>query len=547
MTVTSSRRLTAAPRSRVAPEHGALALLLLAAGLLLLLAGRHLTFFYDEWDFIVGRRGGSIDTYLDPHNGHLSLFPVAVYKLLFVTVGLRHYWPYRVVEIALHLLCGGLLYVLLRRRIGAWPALVPTALLLFMGSAFQDLLWPFQMGYLGSIAGGLGALALLELPASRRRDACACALLIWSVASSGVGIPFLFAAAVLLLARRERWSRLWVVAVPAILFLAWYVGWGAGERITSDAVLGAPQYVADAAAGATAGIAGLDDGTWGVPLLVALLAVLTLAWRAHRGDRPTPMLLAATGGALAFWVLTAVTRFESPDPAASRYLYIGAVFILIVAAEAKLGTGIDRAWLVVPLLLAAGAIVGNLSALRGGERAMRGVDDAVGASLGAVEVAAPVVSPAFQAAPGDLPGIAAGPYLAAVHSLGSPVLTVSQLEHAGGLAQTADQVLVLAERLAVKRTPPTVATTASGQGCRQLTRGSVRLQVSPGGSVSIKTEHGPGARLYVRRFSGAFQPRPLGTVPGASSATVAFPADRAPQRPWTVRLVSAAPLLACAT
>ncbi len=67
-------------------------------------AGRHLTFFYDEWAFILTRRGGGLGTYLDPHNGHLALFPVIVYKVLFATVGLRHYTPYRVVEIALHLL-----------------------------------------------------------------------------------------------------------------------------------------------------------------------------------------------------------------------------------------------------------------------------------------------------------------------------------------------------------------------------------------------------------------------------------------------------------
>jgi len=39
---------------------------------------------------------------------------------------------------------------------------VATAILLFMGTAYQDLLWPFQISYLGSVAGGLGALALLE-------------------------------------------------------------------------------------------------------------------------------------------------------------------------------------------------------------------------------------------------------------------------------------------------------------------------------------------------------------------------------------------------
>src|SRR5947207_5143984 len=111
-------------------------MLLFAAAVVLLYAGRHLTFFYDEWDYVLGRRGSSVAAYLDPHNGHLSLFPVVVYKILFAIVGLRHYTPYRVAAIAVHLTCGVMLYTLARRRISPWLALVPTTLLLFMGTAF---------------------------------------------------------------------------------------------------------------------------------------------------------------------------------------------------------------------------------------------------------------------------------------------------------------------------------------------------------------------------------------------------------------------------
>ncbi len=172
---------------RPSPATGVLLLLLLAAAAVLLYAGRHLTFFFDEWSWILGRRGGGSGTFLDPYNGHFSLFPIAVYKLLFATVALRHYTPYRVVGVALHLLCCVLLYILVRRRVGPWLALVPTALLLFMGTASQDLLWPFQIGFFSSVAGGLGALALIE---DGRSDVLACLLLVWSIVSSAIGIPF---------------------------------------------------------------------------------------------------------------------------------------------------------------------------------------------------------------------------------------------------------------------------------------------------------------------------------------------------------------------
>src|SRR5262249_35329407 len=165
-------------------------------------AGRHLTFFFDEWDFILGRRGSSLSTYLDPHNGHLSLFPVIFYKLFLQLFGLRHYWPYRAAVVVLDLISGWLLYVLAARRLGPGLALFPAALLLLLGSAYQDLLWPFQVGFLGSVASGLGALALLDRP-SRRADGFACALLVVSVGSSGIGIAFLAACFVMLIAQHS--------------------------------------------------------------------------------------------------------------------------------------------------------------------------------------------------------------------------------------------------------------------------------------------------------------------------------------------------------
>ncbi len=194
MAITESHPQARRADRHVHPASVVLGALLLVGGLLLVYAGRHLTFFYDEWTFVLTRRGSSLGTYLDPHNGHFVLVPVVIYKLLFALVGLRHYAPYRIIVVLLHLACCGLLYVLVRPRVGPWLALVPAALLLFMGSAWQILLWPFQMGYLASVAGGLAALVALER-SSRRRDIVAVVSLTIAVASSGVGIPFVAACA----------------------------------------------------------------------------------------------------------------------------------------------------------------------------------------------------------------------------------------------------------------------------------------------------------------------------------------------------------------
>lgn len=554
------------PDAQLEPNSRALALaalgaIMLAAALVLLYAGRHLTFFYDEWTFIQNRRGGGLHTYLDPHNGHLSLVPVLVYKALFKLVGLRRYTPYRVVGVAILLIGAYPLYVLARRRVGPWLALTPVILLLFMGTAFQDLLWPFQIGYLASIATGLGAMALVEVR-ERVRDGWVAALLVCSVASSGVGVCFLLACAAMLLAQREPWRRLWVSALPAALYVVWAVGWGTGDTTTSDAILGAPQYVANAIAGVAAGMAGLDDGTWGAPLAVGLFGVVVVAWWLRLRANPTPMLLAALIGGLSFWVLTAITRAGFDEPAASRYLYVGAVFVWLVLLEVGVGPRPRPAWLGLGALIAAAALLSNLHVLRAGERGLRAADTTVKAALAAVDVAAPVVSPAFVPAPTDAPQLTAGGYRAAARDLGSPAFTLAELERQPeSVRARADQVLIHAEDIAMLTAPgtstgaggPAVTGVVAGRvaaagSCARFEptsrSGYVDLSSRPGQALLVRPATGAKALIYVRRLAAGYDSGPLDYV-GQHAALIRFPADQAPSQAWGVRIGAQAPVSLC--
>lgn len=536
----------------------------LAAGVLLMVATRHLSFFFDEWNFILGRRGESVGTYLDPHNGHLSLFPIAVYKLLLALTGLRHYWPYLLVLTLLHLACGAILYVIARRRLGPWLAILPAALLLFLGAAYEDLLWPFQIGFLGSMAGGLGALALLD-PERRPSqgdttlvDVAAFVLLAWSLSSSGVGVAFLVAAAALLVAEWANWRRLWVVAVPAGLFVLWYLGWGTSEQTSGQALLGAPQYVADAASAASAAVIGLSV-RYGPPLLIASVAAVGARLRWRRVS-PGPLLVAAILGALAFWLLTAIARADESPPGSSRYLYIGATFILLVAVDAVGDVRLTMAPIAILGVLVLGAIVANVSLLRTAERGFRTVDVAVRASLGATQVAAPVVAPGFVPDPHGAPQITAGSYLSAVRAFGSPALTVAELQ--GGpesVSQAADAVLASAERVTAASpagTPPqgtlTIEMTKAGRLTRQgdcyrfVPAGAADVfdvVVNPGSGLQIGPQASGEVSVYLRRLAPAFAEPPLTKV--NRRVSVNFPPDAAPQLPWHVRLTSAEPFTAC--
>jgi hypothetical protein len=518
------------------PAPAVLAGLLLIAGVMLLYAGRHLTFFYDEWSFILQRRSGGLDTYLNPHNGHLVLFSAVVYKLLFALVGLRHYVAYQAVAVALHLMSCALLYVVARRRLGPWPALIPTTLLLFMGTAWQVLLWPFQIAYLASVAGGLVAVALLERR-ERRHDLWAAAALIWAVASSGVGLAFVVACGLLLLYRRDPLRRLWVVVLPLILFALWYLGWGTSEPITSDSVLRAPQYVATAAAGVSAGIAGLDV-TWGPALVVAFVGVFAVAWRRRGGGEPTPLVVAALGGVLTFWVLAALTRADSPDPTASRYLYVGAAFILIALIDAAVGIRVRGTWALLCALVLVGALVANLGALRQGERSLRSSDTAVRASLAVVELAAPVVSPAFLADSTDAPQLTAGGYFAAVRDLGSPALTLQELQRAPeAIRLRSDSVLAHAERLVL-----TAGKGSASISClrREPGRGSTvaELTAAPGSTIAVQAApRAPGPLVSARRLADEYGAAPVGQLAPGVTAALELPRDRAPSLPWRIRVL----------
>src|SRR3954453_22788958 len=154
-------RLAAVPPSRLAVW--ALAFLTLLALFLLYIKGSGMTFFYDEWGFVVLRHQNTVGVFLEPHNEHFSLVPVIVYKILFATAGLDHYAPYRIVALVLHLIVATLVFVWVRRRAGDVLALAAATLLLFLGAGFEDVLWPFQIGFLFALAAGLGGFLLLEL------------------------------------------------------------------------------------------------------------------------------------------------------------------------------------------------------------------------------------------------------------------------------------------------------------------------------------------------------------------------------------------------
>ena len=303
----------------------------------ILLLSRGYTFYFDEWDFIQNAPDWSWTSYLQPHNEHPVMLPRLIYAGLLSAFGLRTYMPYMLVLMALHAAGAVLLFELVRRRAGDLVGIACAALLLVLGAGWENLLWAFQIAFVGSVACGLGMLLALEGPSTPRRLAVAVGLLTASLLFSGIGLFFgVIAAARLLLDTPRRREVLWFAPV-GLAFAAWYLAFGHSGAATVPPPSAAnvfllPAYVGWGLAGGVAGIIGVT----GVPALAVLLlaaGAIGFAWWRHR---PDPLALGVVAGLVTFYVVTGLTRAQLGfDQAASgRYVYVGAVFWLILLADA---------------------------------------------------------------------------------------------------------------------------------------------------------------------------------------------------------------------
>jgi hypothetical protein len=541
--------MTAAARGWLR-ENAALVLLaaaLLLAAVQLLALASELTFFQDTWSFLMHRRDLTADAYLQPHNEHIVLIPVALEQLLLRLFGMGSATPEYVLLTAVLLATATLVFVYVRRPLGPWPALMAAVLMLFLGPAWQDLLWPFQVGLVGSVLFGIAMLLALERE-DRSGDAAACAFLALSVGLSSLGVAFAAGAAVDLLQKRRSRGlrRAYVVAIPALLYAAWYAGWGhaAESHLSLHNVLVSPAFVYE---GLTASLDSLlalstiaDEvvgrSKWAEVVLVGLVALLLYSqWR--RPGLP-PRLWPVLAAAATFWLLAAFNHFPGREAYSSRYLYVGAAFLLLIVANLLSGVRLGRR-----ALLAAGVVTVlvaafNLVPLREGGDFLREQAVLTRADLAALEIAAGRVPPAFALSEGVagtrfLGDVQAGEYLGAVEEHGSPAYAPSELATAPEPGRRQADV-VLANAL-----PVTTEFEVSGNGGAEI--GCIDVSEDEGQPLPLypgltAIELGPGGpgTIGLRRFAASF---PLVTegVPAGSTTLLRIPSDGV-RRPWRLRV-----------
>lgn len=327
----SARNSVRRPAAHVAVLAGGL----VVAAVLILNEARHLYFFGDDWAFLLVR-DLSGDSLLRPHNEHWTAIPLLTYRILFHVLGIDHFLVWAAMPVALHVVICSLLFLLLRRHgVGPWVSVLSVLVLAFLcGNLGEDLLWPFQIGFLGSAALGLAALLVHDRVGTTRRGLAATwALTVLSLMCSGMAIPMaVWLGAMVLLARGLR-SALVAVVPPAVVYLAWYVGYG--RHATSSA----PETTVDQMLDFTfTGLASLWEVVLRVPSTGGLVFVglLALVLVGRLPERVRVLALSGLLAAMTTYLFISMSRsgYGPAAAEASRYAYFGVLMTLPAFAAA---------------------------------------------------------------------------------------------------------------------------------------------------------------------------------------------------------------------
>jgi hypothetical protein len=539
----------------------ALGAALVAAAALILWLDRATTYNVDQMRFLLAGPELDLGGLLEPQNGNLLLTTTVAYKLLLEAFG-ADFLAFRIIHVVVVLIAATLFYALVKRRIGPIAALAPTVVLLCFGSDWWHVGTALGFTVVSSVAAGLGALLLLERR-DRVGDLGACVLLAVSVASFSTGLAFVVGVAISVLIRSDRWRRAWIWALPLALYLAWWLWARGGDSPSQDPELSnlllVPNYAFTSLAAVLGSLSGLNyEFPPQIPLnliaigpgaVLAVLALALLAIRIRRGNVPGPVWV-GLGIVLAYWTLGALvaeTGLGVRAPIKTRYMYPGAVMVLLVAAWALSGTKFSRRALIAVLALAAVSVATNLALMRDGTDWLRNEYSASArAQFAMLDLARERVSPAYdpQLFYGDVALVStpAGEYLAAAAEFGSPGFTLTEL------ARQTEEVRAGADRILAGafgiRVEPSASPAHGLDRCRRLpsSAGEVAFELPLEGAV-VRMRSPTAADVSLGRFSDS-APYPAGRLEPGVPATLAVPAD-ASSTPWRVLVASPAAIQVC--
>jgi hypothetical protein len=326
---------SAPPRARPDRFDIAVGVAAIVVVVVLVRLGLGLTFFADEWAVIADRAVTAPDL-LRPFNEHWLAVTIVVYRGLLGLVGMDTYVPYLAFLAVLHALVALLVYALVRRRTLPGVAAGIALVVLLFGSGFENLFWGFQTGFVGATALCLWAIVTLRSgdgQPSRAQVGVAIGLLVAALATAGIAIAFIVGITVELLSDRRRRRLAPLLAIPLLVWAAWYLAIGrSAPGYASISIDGETRYViarvvVDGFSNAAGAIFGLGP-TFGLLAVVLIIVAAALRLRAHRLG---PTFFGPIAAIYALYVVLGITRGTSEPEIASnpRFTYESGVLLLI--------------------------------------------------------------------------------------------------------------------------------------------------------------------------------------------------------------------------
>ena len=425
-------------------------------------------FILDEMGFLVGRNEWDVHNLLVPSNGHLILTQMLLFNGSLSLFGADTHLPITLLSVAAQLAIGGLVYELARRRIGPLPALLPAVLVLFFGAGWEVMLNSAGLSNQIALIAGLGMLLCLER-GDRNGDLGALALLTVAVCSHTLGLVFAVGAAVEILrgGGLASWRRLWIVAAPLVIYAVWWA-WASQFHQTSTsayAIGSIASGVYDQLAAILVSVGGIfrhpgspDVGT-SIPTVImergyalVLVLIAAVAARFHWGPRPSARTWAILAILAAYLVIVGLGLRDIRPPNASRYVYTGGVFALLLIVQLCDGLSIRRNWGIAAAVVTAIALIGNVAQMEDTGDFFRAETAFNRAELAALEQGRECIPPAYMPEEGivsSLPhrdmGFTAREYFEAIDEIGSsPAYSPEELAAAPPEARAAAEVIAAA-------------------------------------------------------------------------------------------------------
>jgi hypothetical protein len=374
------------------------------SAILSLLLVREVSWTIDELSWISLSPEFGFGQAFSPYVGHLIAIPRLIYWAVLEINGTGDYWVFRVLTLLSVFLMVALLFVWLKRRVPVFVAL-----------AFCLVLAIFPVDHLHYLAGngvaialalafGLAALIFWDRD-DPTGDIWAFVFLILGMLTYTVAVPFAIGLVVAALIGRSDRRRIWVGAVPLVLYGLWRLLEGSGgiESETGSIewgnILLLPAWTFQSVGSILSAMTGLGfdfskiaggpADTQGLILgpVLATLAALGLAWRFSRGPMPSGFWV--TGAILIALLASQVVvwgTLDARDPGAPRYLMPGAVMVVLVIAEVLRKIDIGRVGFTALWVLAATGITMSLGIMARNTEWLGTAADSARAEVTAIEI-----------------------------------------------------------------------------------------------------------------------------------------------------------------